>query len=344
MLILDEPTAVLTPQETDQLFGVLEGLAARGLAIVFISHKLGEVMRLSRRVAVLRGGRKVTEVATRDTDRGRLAEAMVGRPVAASKREPLAPGAPVLELEGVVVPGGQGRQGLDGVSLTVRAGEILGIAGVSGNGQQTLSALLSGLVLPVAGTVRHGTTPLPLGRPASIVARGIGRIPEDRHEHGVVPDMEVRENLVLESLREPAFQRRGVLRWAAIDTHAEQLIRAYEVRCEGPRQRTRLLSGGNIQKLILGRVLERAPGFVLADQPTRGLDIGAVGYVHDRLLEARGRGAAVLLISEDLDELRALADQIAVMYRGRLGAPLPTESVTVQELGLMMAGQELHAA
>jgi simple sugar transport system ATP-binding protein len=173
---------------------------------------------------------------------------------------------------------------------------------------------------------------------------GIGRIPEDRHEEGVVPDMEVRENLVLEHPRDPAWQRLGLLRWAAIEAHAQALIRAYDVRCEGPRQRTRLLSGGNMQKLILGRVLERAPRLILADQPTRGLDVGAVTYVHDRLLEARRQGAAILLISEDLDELLALADRIAVIYRGRLSRPLATEATSLKELGLMMAGQERHAA
>jgi simple sugar transport system ATP-binding protein len=216
--------------------------------------------------------------------------------------------------------------------LKVRAYEIVGVAGVSGNGQQALSALLSGSAPPAAGSVRLLGRPWPGPAPSAIVAAGVGRIPEDRHAHGVVGDLTIAENLALESYREPGLQRLGVVRRGALRAHAERLIETYDVRCEGPGQRVRLLSGGNIQKLVLARVLEREPAFILADQPTRGLDVGAVAYVHGRLLDARRRGAAILLISEDLDELLDLSE------------PLPTRALTVRELGLMMAGQGRHAA
>ena len=346
VLVLDEPTAVLTPQDAEQLFATLRRLAARGMGVVFISHKLGEIMALCDRVAVLRGGRKVLEVPVDDTSRAELAEAMVGRAVAFRRREELAPGAPVLELDRVTVaPGGaHGRTGLVDAELKVRAYEIVGIAGVSGNGQQALSALLSGMAAPAAGSVRLEGRPWPGARPRAVVAAGVGRVPEDRHAHGVVGDLTIAENLALETYREPGLQRLGVARRAALRAHALRLIGAYDVRCEGPGQPARLLSGGNIQKLVLARVLERDPAFILADQPTRGLDVGAVAYVHGRLLDARRRGAAILLISEDLDELLALADRIAVIHRGRLTEPLPTRALTVRELGLMMAGQGRHAA
>jgi simple sugar transport system ATP-binding protein len=226
----------------------------------------------------------------------------------------------------------------------VRAGEIVGIAGVSGNGEAALARLLAGLDAPEGGAIRLFGGPWPTGGPASLVAAGVGRIPEDRHREGIVGDLSVAENLLLEHRADPAFQRRGVLRRREVLRHAAELVTTYDVRCEGPSATTRLLSGGNIQKLILGRVLERRPRLIIADQPSRGLDVGAVAYVHDRLLEARARGAAILLISEDLDELLALADRIAVIYRGRLGPALPTGGLTLRRLGLMMAGHLDDAA
>jgi simple sugar transport system ATP-binding protein len=338
VLILDEPTAVLTPQEAEALFATLRRLAGQGLAVVFISHKLGEVLALSDRVAVLRGGRKVAETATRDADRAHLAELMVGRIVPEPRRLPLVPGEPVLELQGV------GSAGLEAVDLTLHAREVVGIAGVSGNGQAALADLLAGLRQPTSGTMRLVGSGFPEGGPAAVVAAGVGRIPEDRNRQGVIGDLAVADNLILEQRRSAGWQRWGVLRREAVARHARELIARFDVRCEGPAQRIRLLSGGNVQKLVLGRALEREPRLILANQPTRGLDVGAVAYVHDRLLEARGRGAAILLISEDLDELLALSDRVAVIYRGRLGPALPTESLTLRELGLMMAGHLDHAA
>lgn len=343
VLILDEPTAVLTPQEIEALFATLRQLAAGGLAVLFISHKLDEVTRLAGRVAVLRAGRKVAEFPVAAVTPAGIAEAMVGRAVSLPRRQPLAPGPPLLELKGVDVPLAQGR-GLEAVDLAVRAREIVGIAGVSGNGQRALTALLAGLARPASGEARLLGRPWPRPEPGSLVAAGVGRVPEDRLAEGVVAEMTVAENLVLETRREPVFQRLGFLKRARIRAHAQDLIRAYDVRCEGPDQRAGLLSGGNIQKLILGRVLERSPRLLLADQPTRGLDVGAVSFVHERLLDARRRGAGVVLISEDLDELLRLADRIAVLHRGRLSEALPVEAVTVRELGLLMTGQHRRAA
>ncbi|HEX2555667.1 MAG TPA: ABC transporter ATP-binding protein [Microvirga sp.] len=337
VIVLDEPTAVLTPQEADGLFAVLRQLKSRGFSVVFISHKLREVIAVADRVAVLRGGRKVAERPVAGTDRGTLASLMVGREVPASRREPRAPGPTVLALKDVTVPGTGGRAGLVKASLEVREGEIVGIAGVSGNGQGALAALL-------AGTARAGAGAATLfGRrlqpsPRAAVRAGIGRIPEDRHHEGIVGSLTVAENLVLESLSDPDVQRFGFLRFGAIRDKARAAIQAFDVRCPGPDAPIRLLSGGNIQKVILARELGRAPKLVLANQPSRGLDVGATADVHRRLLEARGRGAAVVLISEDLDELLALSDRIAVLTRGHLSRAEPVEGLTLERLGLQMAG------
>ncbi len=343
VLILDEPTAVLTPQEAERLFTTLARLAQAGLAILFISHKLDEVMRLCRRVAVLRAGRKVAELDIAATSPGAIAEAMVGRPVTLPRRDAQRPGRPVLELSDVAVAGGSGRR-MSGVTLSVHAHEIVGIAGVSGNGQRALAALLAGLMPPAAGEVRLDGGPWPAGGARAATAAGVGRIPEDRVSDGVVGELSIAENLALETYRRTAFQRLGLQRRGALAEHARQLIAAYDVRCEGPGQRIGLLSGGNMQKLLLGRVLELTPRLLLADQPTRGLDIGAVAFVHARLLDARRRGAGVVLISEDLEELLRLSDRVAVMHRGELSQTMPTSGVTVRELGLLMTGQARHAA
>ncbi|MGF1623831.1 MAG: ABC transporter ATP-binding protein [Alphaproteobacteria bacterium] len=340
ILILDEPTAVLTPQEADQLFAILRRLTARGLAVIFISHKLGEVQAISDRVMVMRRGRVVAETPTREADAARLAGLMVGEAVTEPKRTPQAAGAPVLELDHVSLRSADGRTGLDDLSLTVHGGEIVGIAGVSGNGQLALSELVGGLARPVSGTVRLDDAAAPLGRPSAMIRAGVGRIPEDRHRDGAVAEMSLWENAIIEQHATPAFRRLGLLRRGEATRHARSLIEAYDIRCPGPNARVGLLSGGNMQKLILGRVMAPSPTMLLANQPTRGLDVGAVAYVHGRLLDARARGAGILLISEDLDELMQLSDRIAVIYQGRLSAPAPTETLTRATLGLMMAGKQ----
>ena len=344
ILVLDEPTAVLTPQEVESLFAVLRRLAASGLSIIFISHKLGEVLALAHRVAVLRAGRKVADRPAAGADRATLASLMVGREVVSSRRQAQAPGRPALVLDRVGVAGGMGRVGLADVSLTVHEGEIVGIAGVSGNGQAALAGLLAGTVPAGIGSVTLHGTPLP-SSPRGAIGAGIGRIPEDRHHEGVVGPLSVEENLILESLHSRDVQRWGFLRFDRIRERALALIKAYDIRCPGPAAPVRLLSGGNIQKVILARVFEGAtraggpPRAVLANQPTRGLDVGASAEVHRRLLDARGRGCAVVLISEDHDELFALSDRIGVMTQGRLIAPEPAGHLSLERLGLLMAGQ-----
>jgi len=338
ILILDEPTAVLTPQETDALFETLRKAVAQGLSVIFISHKLNEVMAISSRVLVLRHGRLAGEVATAETDRHALARMMVGAEVAQPKVTAQAPGPALLTLSEVSTPDRGNRPGLKAVELALRAGQITGLAGVSGNGQAALADLIAGLDRPAAGRLTlDGAAPAGWS-PRAAIRAGIARIPEDRHSTGTIADFTLTENAVLELYAARPFSRNGWMNWAEADRFARQVIDSYDVRCPGPATRIRLLSGGNMQKLILGRVLEEAPRIILANQPVRGLDIGAVTYVHEQLLAARAGGAAVLLISEDLDEIMALSDVIHVMSEGRLSPAFPRGSMTAPELGIWMAG------
>lgn len=342
VLVLDEPTAVLTPQESDTLFATLKKLAADGLAIIFISHKLAEVMASSHRVAVLRGGRKVADLPTADCDLRKLAELMVGHEIVETVRSKGSPGAPLLSLTGISA--GEGRDALHEVNLTLNSGEILGIAGVSGNGQTMLARVISGLQVPVSGTMALAGNDETGANARKMIDEGLARIPEDRHHDGIVGAMSVSENLAIESIRKPQNQRFGLLRFSAMRETARRLIETYDIRCQGEDSQARLLSGGNIQKIVLARTLDPEPQVVLAAQPSRGLDVGATSDVHKRLLAARDRGAGVILISEDLDELMRLSDRIAVIHRGRLSAADPTESLDRGTLGLRMAGQSGEAA
>ena len=342
ILILDEPTAVLARPEAERLFETLRGMTAEGLSLIFISHKLHEVMAASDRVVVLRRGKVAAERRTAETSAPELAELMVGKRVSRPVREAKAPGAPVCLASAVTVRE-EGRNLLDEADFEVRAGEILGIVGVSGNGQATLGRVLSGLARPTSGrltlSVGDGRTE-DLGRmtPAQTVRAGVGRIPEDRHAQGVVGEMTVWENATLERLSEPRFSHRGFIRRAAAKAWAAELIARFDIRGAEPDTRARLLSGGNMQKLILGRNLATGPRLILANQPSRGLDEGAVAAVHGELLAAREQGAAVILISEDLDEVLGLADRIQAIVKGRLSRPIPAEEASAQRIGLMMAG------
>ncbi|MGI9371579.1 MAG: ABC transporter ATP-binding protein [Hyphomicrobiales bacterium] len=340
ILILDEPTAVLTPQETASLFETLKQLTDDGLAVIFISHKLHEILAVSDRVAVLRRGAIVGTVETSDADRSLLAEMMVGEKVTRPTLEPMDTGAPVLQLSEINVISEEGVPLLRDASLAVNAHEIVGIAGVAGNGQRALADVLSGLAAPVSGSATLFDKALPVGNPSQIVHAGVGRIPEDRHAHGVVGEMAIWENLISEDLHTPQIAKAGVFvdKQAAL-ARANDAISHYDVRCEGPDQQVRLLSGGNMQKLILARALSPKPSFILANQPVRGLDEGAIAFVQSQLLEARERGAGILFISEDLDELLSLSDRVCVMFHGNISAPFKTGSKSVSEIGLMMAGQ-----
>lgn len=347
ILILDEPTAVLTPQESEALFETLSHMVAQGLSIIFISHKLAEVLRVSHRVAVLRQGRLVAQASVVGITQAQLAQWMVGHAVDAAVRPPAtAPGRVVCSLREVCTPAGV-RDRLDEVSLELRAGEIVAIAGVSGNGQVALAELLCGTRGASDGEVLFEGQPL-RASPAWLVSQGVARIPEDRHAVGVVGDLPVWENAVAERLRSAAFSYGPWVRLHAARRHAQRVIDAFDVRGGGLSAPARSLSGGNMQKLILGRALfapegEAArPALIVAHQPTWGLDIGAVSYVHRQLIEARDAGAAVLVISDDLDEVIALGDRIAVMHQGQLTEALPAEDWTRDRIGLAMAGA-VHA-
>jgi simple sugar transport system ATP-binding protein len=347
ILILDEPTSVLTPQESEALFATLGQMVAQGLSIIFISHKLGEVLRVSHRVAVLRGGKLVAEAPAAGTSQEQLALWMVGHAVSTTQRHPAsATGVPVCTLNAVATVGG-GRDRLHGVSLELRAGEIVAIAGVSGNGQLALAELLCGTRRASQGTLTFLGKPLPAA-PAWLVSQGVARIPEDRHGVGLIGDLSVWENAVSERLRSPALSRLGWVRRRTAQAHAARIIREFDVRGGGLHAAARSLSGGNMQKLILGRALvspdtagkpmPASPRLIIAHQPTWGLDLGAVAYVQQQLIAARDAGAAVLLISDDLDEVLALGDRVAVMHAGHITDALPAEAWTRESVGLAMAG------
>ncbi|MDD0837406.1 ABC transporter ATP-binding protein [Curvibacter sp. HBC61] len=345
ILILDEPTAVLTPQESEALFDTLSQLVAQGLSVIFISHKLAEVLRVSHRVAVLRGGRLVAQAPAAGTQQAQLAQWMVGHAVAAPQRRPSQRrGEAVCTLQGVSTDPSQ-RERLDGVNLSLHAGEIVALAGVSGNGQLALAELLCGTRRASAGQVQLKGQPW-RAQPAWLVQQGVARIPEDRHSVGVVGDLPVWENAVAERLRSPALSRWGWVRRAQAQAWAQDLMARFDVRGGGPHSPARALSGGNMQKLILGRALlppagqvaGQPPALIVAHQPTWGLDIGAVAYVQQQLLAARDAGSAVLLISDDLDEVLTLGDRIAVLHHGRLSQARAADDWTRETIGLAMAG------
>jgi general nucleoside transport system ATP-binding protein len=341
ILVLDEPTAMLTPQESESLLAMLGPMVAQGLSIVFISHKLDEVMRVSDRVAVLRAGKLVAQAATQEVTAAQLATWMVGHELAPPERHAVRRRGEVVCSLQAVHSGGTPRDRLNGVSLALHAGEITAIAGVSGNGQLALAELLCGLRQASAGHMTLANTPW-RADPAWLVAQGVARVPEDRRAVGLVGDLPVWENAVAERLRGPAFSRWGVVRRGAALPYAEQIAHRFDVRGAGPLAPARTLSGGNMQKLILGRALlapdGNAPRLIVAHQPTWGLDIGAVAAVQQRLIAARDAGAAVLLLSDDLDEVLLLGDQVAVMHAGRLTPARAPAAWTREAIGLAMAG------
>ncbi|KWV40306.1 sugar ABC transporter ATP-binding protein [Rhizobium altiplani] len=335
ILILDEPTAVLTNIEAERLFSTLKEMARQGLSVIFISHKLDEVMAAADRIVVLRGGKMVAERLQSETSKAELAELMVGHRVSRPVREPSTPGVVVLKGVGITSRVA-GVDRLKSINFQLSEGEVLGIIGVSGNGQAPLAALLSGVLSRTAGDLILFGKNVGNLDVADVVAADIGRIPEDRNKEGAIGEMAIWENVVLERL--PAFSRAGMVDRKAGMTFAREIIDAFDVRGGAPRSRTRLLSGGNMQKLILGRNLQQRPRILIAAQPARGLDEGAVAAVHARILEARRQGTAVLLISEDLDEVIALADRIQAIVGGRLSPPVDAGDVDARRLGLMMAG------
>ena len=344
ILILDEPTAVLTPQETRALFDTLRKAVAKGLSIIFISHKLREVIEISDRCMVLRHGRHAGEVATSETSREALAGMMVGDTPSEQRVAQGVAGPALMRLDAVTTPDQGAAPGLKEVSLSLHSGQITGLAGVSGNGQAALADVVGGLARPAFGRIEIGGAIPAAWSPRAAIAAGIGRIPEDRHRTGTIADFTLTENAVLESYASPGIARAGFMDWRAAEAATARIIAGYDVRCPGPSARVRLLSGGNMQKLILGRVLHADPKIILANQPVQGLDVGAIAYVHGRLVAARDAGAAVLLISEDLDEVMGLSDVVHVISGGRLSPAFPRGTRTQAELGLWMAGHGFEHA
>jgi ABC-type uncharacterized transport system ATPase subunit len=343
ILILDEPTAVLTPQESEDLFVTLRAMAAEGRTVIFISHKLNEVKAVADRVTVLRGGRSIATLTTADATPRELAALMVGREVELSRRvERTAPhGADsAIELDGISVRGDRGEEAVKDVSLAVRSGEIVGVAGVAGNGQRELAEAITGMRPLTGGTLLVGGRKLRAGDPRSAIAAGVAHVPEDRLGTGVAPTLSITENSVLKSYRGPDNSMGPLLRWRAIRERAVELIQRYSVHTPGPHLRARDLSGGNLQKLVLGREFTGSPKVLIAASPTRGLDVGAIETVHGYLRQAASVGVAVLLLSEDLDEIRALTDRIVVIYEGELTGDFDPKTATIEEIGLAMAGGE----
>ena len=339
ILIMDEPTAVLAPAETLELFTTLRSLVDEGRSVVFISHKLNEVMDISDRIVVLRAGQVVAERVTTDTNPRELANLMVGREVLENiERKKLDVGQTILEVENLKALNDKKLTALNDLNLVVRQKEILGVAGISGNGQRELSEILFGIREPVEGSIKIGGKRLKFGSPSSAIKLRMGRIPEDRIDTGLMLDLSVEENMILERHRSPEFHRFGLMKSKTIHQFSDDLIRAYGITTAGRDAVTKSLSGGNLQKVMLARELGGRPVTVIASQPTRGLDVGAMEYVHQRILQERQRGAGILLISEDLDEIFTLSDRIIVMYEGEIIGEASSEEASREQIGLWMSG------
>jgi general nucleoside transport system ATP-binding protein len=339
VLILDEPSAVLTPQETDELLDIMRGLAASGTGIVFITHKLHEVMAVADRVVVLRGGKVVGTTRPQDTNEAGLAEMMVGRAVLLDvAKAPAAPGEVVLEVKGLQVRDDRHHLAVKDVTLELRAGEILGVAGVQGNGQRELVEAVCGMRPPVAGEIHICGTNTTRLHAAEVNAVGVSHIPEDREKHGIVGAYSIADNLVLNRFDDAPWALRGVRQTDAVEATAHELVERYDIRTPSIDTPASSLSGGNKQKVIVARELSQDLKVVVAAQPTRGVDVGSIEFIHRQLVAARDRGAGVLLVSAELDEVLGLADRVAVMSDGRIVATMPIEEATRERVGLLMAG------
>ena len=339
VLVLDEPTAVLTPSESDQLARAIRRITDQGRSVVFISHKLREVMEVTDKVTVIRDGAVVGTIATKDASQIKLAEMMVGRPITIERRErPAMPdGEVILDMQGVNATDDRGVHALKAFSLQVRAGEIVGVAGVDGNGQRELAECISGLRKPTSGTITIK------GKPVTGVISDpsfMGFIPEDRHKTGLVLDFSVAENLVIKEYMNAPYTKNGILQYKEIKRHADEMISKYNVKTPNCDVKAKTLSGGNQQKVVIAREMDPEPVFDMAAHPTRGLDLGAVTNVHDILLNERNRGAAVLFISAELQEIMAVADRIIVLYSGQIMGDLDGETADQNVIGQMMLGQK----
>ncbi|WP_262180849.1 ABC transporter ATP-binding protein [Halomicroarcula laminariae] len=345
ILILDEPTAVLTPQEIEELLDVMAELAEAGHSLIFITHKLGEALGAADEITVLRDGAAIGTVRTGETSESELARMMVGREVQFD-RPPRDPpkGDPVLDAEQLRVRGSRGLEQVRGVDVTVREGEILGIAGVQGNGQTELVEALTGLRDVESGSVRFGGEDITDTNRRQRIDAGIAYIPEDRTTEGLVQDYTLVRNALLGNQTVEPFVDNGMIDWAAVRTHAEEIIREYDVQPPNEDAEAKSLSGGNQQKFIVGREIEHDPDVMIASHPTRGVDIGSIEFIHDRLLELREAGMGIVVVSSKLDEIQKLSDRIAVMYEGEFMATVDPEGTTEEELGMLMAGHDAESA
>lgn len=339
ILIFDEPTAVLTPQEIHELIEILKNLVKEGKTIILITHKLKEIMAVCDKVTIIRRGKVIDSVTVAETNPDDLAAKMVGREVNFKvEKEPAKPKDAILSVDKVTALGNRGVNALNQISFDVRAGEILGIAGVDGNGQSELIETLTGLRKVQEGRILLNGKEITNQTPRVISESGLSHIPEDRHKRGLVLDFAMSENMVLETYFHPEFNKNGFLNYDAINKHAAKLIEEFDVRTPSIHTPARALSGGNQQKAIIAREVNKDPDLLIAAQPTRGLDVGAIEFIHRRLIEQRDKGKAVLLLSLELDEIMNVADRIAVIYEGQIVGIVNPKETTEQELGLMMSG------
>jgi ABC-type uncharacterized transport system ATPase subunit len=344
ILILDEPTAVLTPQEADDLFRIMRELTSKGVSIIFITHKLKEVLAIADRITVMRAGRVVGTTTPAETDEHRLAAMMVGREVILNvEKKPAEPGEEMLQVRQLHVTDQRGLETVRGITFSVREGEILGIAGVQGNGQTELVEALTGLCRTRGGQVFLNGHDVTGKSPRPVIETGMAHIPEDRQRHGLVLSYPIADNLILCTYYLPPFGVNGVIHNRAVDENARKLVQAYDIRTPSAYTVVSKLSGGNQQKVIVARELSRTVHLLIANQPTRGLDVGSIEYIHRQIVDMRDRGVAVLLVSAELDEIMSLADRIAVIYRGQIVAVVDADQVSRAELGLLMAGSALKS-
>jgi ABC-type uncharacterized transport system ATPase subunit len=344
ILIFDEPTAVLTPQEIKELIDIMGNLVKEGKSIILITHKLKEIMAICDSVTIIRRGKTIDTLTVSETNPDELAEKMVGRKVSFGVQKDMPQvGNTILAVQDVVAENNRGIRMLDSISFEVKAGEILGIAGVDGNGQSELIEVLSGLTKAKSGEVTLKDKSILNHSPREIAESGLGHIPEDRHKHGLVLDYTLSENIVLKSYYKKQFNKNGFLDFNKIHEYARKLIEEFDVRTPSEKTLVRSLSGGNQQKAIISREVDLDPDLLIAAQPTRGLDVGAIEFIHKRLIEQRDKGKGVLLISLELDEILNLSDRIAIIYEGKIVGIVDPNNTTEQELGLLMAGQKAKA-
>ncbi|HHX43313.1 MAG TPA: ABC transporter ATP-binding protein [Chloroflexi bacterium] len=342
VLIMDEPTAVLTPQEVEDLFAIIRSLVDQGKSVIFITHKLKEVLSLADRIVVLRNGRVVGETRPQETTEAELAAMMVGHAVELTvSKEPATPRDVVLDVRGLSILDERGNLAVDEVTLQVHGGEIVGIAGVQGNGQTELVEALTGLRSAVAGSIHILGEDATNASPRTIIERGVAHVPEDRQRDGLVLPFPVSDNLIVNTYYVPPFARGITIQEDVVAQRARDLVEQFDVRTPGIETPVAALSGGNQQKVIVAREFSRPIRLLIASQPTRGLDVGSIEYIHQRIVEKRDQGAGVLLVSPELDEVMSLSDRIAVMYKGRIVAIVRPEEVTREEIGLLMAGAEI---